>query len=132
MLTTGSTLKIWTKAIRLVEFPAADERASTWLGDLKSDQAGDLLVVRKRDGIDYVEGAAGDVNDEMVSFSIDSDNVPVKRAKVAGIVYFHPPDNPELPEPACVYEDAAGWRIKAKSVTLDDGDFKIVATSGES
>ena len=130
MLTTGTTLKISTKAIRLVEFPAADGAPSTWLGDLKSDQAGDLLVVRKRDGIDYVEGAAGDVNDEMVSFSIDSDNVPVKRAKVAGIVYFHRPDNPELPEPACVYEDAAGWRIKAKSVTLDDGEFKIVATFG--
>src|SRR5689334_24727328 len=56
MLTTGATLKLSTKAIRLVEFPAADGAPSAWLGDVKSDQAGDLLVVRKRDGIDYVEG----------------------------------------------------------------------------
>jgi len=130
MLTTGTTLKISTKAIKLVEFAAPDGSASTWLGELKSDQTGDLLVVRKRDGIDYVEGAAGDANDETVNFSIDGENAKVKRPRVAGIVYFHPPGDPELPEPSCVYEDATGWKIKAKSVTLADGDLKIATTFG--
>jgi hypothetical protein len=130
MLTTGTTLKLSTKAIRLVEFAASDGSLPTWVSDLKSDQAGDLLVVRKRDVIDYVEGAAGDVNDGTVNFSVDNENVTVTRARVAGIVYLHPPGNPELPEPACVYEDATGWRIKAMSVALANGELKIVTTFG--
>lgn len=130
-LAGGETLSLPTKSIRLVEFPsAADTAPAAWVGELKSDLTADLIVVRKRDGIDYVEGAAGDVNDETFNFSVDSENVPVKRAKVAGIVYFHGPDSPNLPEASCVYEDAAGWRIKAKSVAFADGEFKIVTTFG--
>jgi hypothetical protein len=129
-LAGGESLTLSTKSIRLVEFPAGEAAPAAWIGDLKSDLAADLIVVRKRDGIDYVEGAAGDVNDETVNFTVDSDNVPVKRAKVAGIVYFHGPDSPSLPEPNCVYEDASGWRIKAKSVTFAEGQFKIVTTFG--
>jgi hypothetical protein len=130
-LAGGETLNLPTKSIRLVEFPAATDTApAAWVGELKSDLTADLIVVRKRDGIDYVEGAAGDVNDETFNFSVDSENVPVKRAKVAGIVYFHGPDSPSLPEASCVYEAAAGWRLKAKSITFANGEFKIVTTFG--
>jgi hypothetical protein len=129
-LADGAALSLPTKSIRLVEFPGTDGAAASWVGDLRTDLAADLIVVRKRDGIDYVEGAAGDVNDETVNFNVDSDNVPVKRAKVAGIVYFHPPDSADLPEANCVFDDAAGWRVKARSVTLADGQLKIVTTFG--
>lgn len=128
-LDEAHSINLPTSAIRLVEFPA-DGAASSWVGELKSDQTGDLIVVHKRDGIDYVEGSAGDVTDEAVNFNVDGDNVPVKRPKVAGIVYFHPPESSALPEASCVFEDAAGQRIRAKSVTLDGGELQIVTNFG--
>jgi hypothetical protein len=133
-LADGEALSLPTKSIRLVEFPAdgapAGGPGAPWVADLKSDLATDLIVVRKREGIDYVEGAAGDVTDETVNFNVDGDNVPVKRAKVAGLVYFHPPDNGDLPEAKCVFEDLAGWRVNAKSVSFADGEFKLEPTFG--
>ncbi|HEV3416219.1 MAG TPA: NPCBM/NEW2 domain-containing protein [Pirellulales bacterium] len=131
-LADGEALSLPTNSIRLVEFPTADGAAASWVGELRSDLDADLIVVRKREGIDYVEGAAGDVSDEIVNFDVDKENIPVKRAKVAGIVYFHRPDSAGLPQPNCVFDDAAGGRMKAKSVTLADGQFKIAATFGGS
>jgi NPCBM/NEW2 domain len=133
-LADGETLKLPTKSIRLVEFPVdgvpATGSGANWVADVKADLATDLIVVHKREGIDYVEGAAGDVTDEIVNFNVDGDNVPVKRAKVAGLVYFHPPDSGELPEAKCVFQDVAGWRVNAKSVSYADGDFRLVPTFG--
>jgi hypothetical protein len=135
-LADGESLKLTTKSIRLVEFPvdaaASGGSGANWVGDLKPDLATDLIVVHKREGIDYVEGAAGDVTDEVVNFNVDGDNVPVKRTKVAGLVYFHPPDSGDLPEAKCVFEDAAGWRVNAKSVSFADGQFRLVPTFGGS
>ncbi len=131
-LSGGETLSLPTNGIRLVDFPAADGSPSTWIGELKPDQAADLIVVRKRDGMDYVEGSAGDVTDETVNFNVDGDNVPVKRAKVAGIVYFHAAEAAPLPEPNCVFEDTAGQRVMAKRVALDGGELKIVTAFGGS
>ena len=129
-LADGTVLDLPTKVIQLVEFRKTGDPPAHWAADVKSDLAADLLVVRKREGIDYVEGAAGNVTDASFNFNVDGDNVPVKRARVAGIVYFHPPDNPALPDPNCVFEDFSGFRLKAKSAALVDGQLKIVATFG--
>ena len=130
-LANGDKLSLPTKMIRLVELIPPGAADGTWVADLKADLTADLIVVRKKESIDYVDGAAGDVTDETVNFSVDGDNVPVKRAKVAGIVYFHPPDNAEMPAPQCVYEDFDGWRVNAASVTRAEGqDLKIVTNFG--
>jgi hypothetical protein len=133
-LADGEARKLPTKSIRLVEFPAdgvpAGPSGANWVADVKADLATDLIVVHKREGIDYVDGAAGDVTDDVVNFKVDGDNVPVKRTKVAGLVYFHSPESGELPEAKCVFQDIAGWRVNAKTVSFADGEFKLVPTFG--
>ncbi len=129
-LLSGEAISVPVKAIKVVQFRAADRASAGWLADVKSDVTADLIVVRKGDGTDFVEGSAGDVNEEIVHFSVDNDSVPVKRPKVAGIVYFHPDNAEALPAAACVVDDLGGARLQAKSVSLAGDRLEIVSTFG--
>ena len=68
--------------------PSRRQKAGRW-PELPKDAAGDLIVVQKKEAVDLVEGIVGDVTAETVQFSVDGDVVPVKRAEVVGLVYFH-------------------------------------------
>jgi len=128
-LLAGSTLDVPTKFIAQVEFPPPDAQPAAW-PELPKDPGGDLIVVRKKEGTDLVEGVAGDVSAETVQFNVDGENVPVKLAKVAGLVYYHPPEAAPLPVAACAIFDAAGWQLKAKSVALAEGQLRVTTTFG--
>ena len=51
--------------------------------------AGDLLVVRKNAASTITKGSSGDIDAESCKFELDKEPIPVKRAKIEGIVYFH-------------------------------------------
>src|ERR1700676_4272830 len=75
-LADGQLLEVPTKWIAQVEFPPPDAQPVAW-PELPKDPGGDLIVVRKKEGTDLVEGVAGDVSAETVQFNVDGENVPV-------------------------------------------------------
>ena len=65
--------------------------AQQWVEIVASKRAADLIVVRRDEAIDYLEGVLGDVTPEAVQFKLEGDVVNVKRPRVEGFLYFHPP-----------------------------------------
>ena len=128
-LIDGQKFEILTKWIAQIEFPPSEGQPLEW-PVLPADPAADLIVVRKKDDVDLVEGSAGDISAETVNFVVDGENIPVKRAKVLGVVYVHPPGTSAPSEATCLVTDAAGWHVKAKSVTMLVGQLQIATTFG--
>lgn len=78
-------------AIRTVRFGGGpSSHASQWEQITTRKAAGDLLVVYRTDSLDYLEGIIGAVTDERVQFQLDGDTLPVRKNKIAGLVYYRP------------------------------------------
>jgi hypothetical protein len=97
----------------------------------RKDLPGDALVIAKADGesVDYLTGVVGEVAEEQVSFEWDGERVPVKRAKVAAIVFFHPQRQP-LVEPACELALIDGSRIMARGIQMAGGALEVITPAG--
>lgn len=132
----GDTVQeVPTAAIRSVRFetpggptPAMDKQ---WAEIRETKAAGDLLVVRKDDALDYLEGVVGEINAETCQFELDGETIPVRRAKIAGIVYAHPA-TAELPEPVGQLATIGGARLQLKAIELSGDLLKIQTTAGTS
>ncbi|MDZ4684476.1 MAG: NPCBM/NEW2 domain-containing protein, partial [Planctomycetaceae bacterium] len=68
---------------------AADDATVTaaWDQLAARETKDDLIVIRKGDVLDHVDGVVGTVDDASVKFLLDGDDVTVKRERVFGIVY---------------------------------------------
>ena len=73
-------------------------------------------MVVQGDIVDYHQGAVRDVTDKTVEFDLDGEVVPVKRAKVFGLIYHAAEQEPS--EPLCWITDAGGSRWAAQSMSL--------------
>lgn len=74
--------------VRRVEFGAADRPA--WLGALPESPADDLVVVARDDGHEIVECAITAVAPDTITVILDGETIPVRRAKVRGLVWSRP------------------------------------------
>ncbi len=126
-LAGGESIDVPTKFIHRVEFHAEGKKPA-W-PELPKDAAGDLIVVANKDAADLVEGVIGDVTAETVKFSVDADVVPVKRARVLGLIYFHSQAD-MMPEASVIVESRTGSKIGAEKVALVDGRLDITTTFG--
>jgi hypothetical protein len=132
-LTTApeKTVHLPVSAIRSVRFANPNDPATkAWPAQICDDPMTDLLAVRKKDAIDFLEGTIDGITAEHVLFRVEGEAIPVKRAKVDGLVFAHKKSD-KPPESVCTVEDGAGWRLKAKSILLDQGALKITTTGGE-
>lgn len=75
------------RAVRLQELKP--EWQAEWEAFLKRENTKDILVVLKRDGtgLDFLSGVVASVRKEDVPFLLDSDEVPVPRSRVFGVVF---------------------------------------------
>ncbi len=129
------SVELPVKSLRAVRFsdPAQDTRQ--WTEVLAGKSVSDLIAVRKKDSLDFLEGVIGDVDADAVRFTLDGDAVPVKRAKVAGLVFARR-NSGEAPEPLATVEDSSGMRLQAKSLELKlvagfaGGKLTVVTVSG--
>ena len=122
--------EIPTAAIARIRFSPPDDPSSAWPADIGKNAAADLLAVRKMEAVDFLEGVIGDINAETVNFQIDGDTIPVKRAKIDGLIYYHKAADKRA-DPVCIIDAAAGWHLKAKNVSLaSDGSLAITTVAG--
>ncbi len=131
----GAKLEVPTRAIRWVRFAAAadaDEKLTKQWSEIAETKAdGDLLVVRKSGALDYLEGVQGDIDADRCNFELDKEPVPVPRAKVEGVVYFHSA-TAELPEAAGELILLDGSRVAIAKVELAGDKVRIATPAGVS
>jgi hypothetical protein len=121
----------------------SDHVAAIRLGPLTADAArdwdeirameipADMLVVRKGTPVrlDHLEGVIGDIDPTHVHFVLEEESVPVKREKVAGVIYLRPSGR-QLPSSTCVVHGVSGMELHAASVRLQDNRLQVVARDG--
>jgi hypothetical protein len=126
---SGEQFDLPTSTIARVRFSSPDDPKSAWPAEAISQVAGDLLVARTKEGVDFLEGVLGAVTLDMVEFKFQGETLHVKRPKVDGLVYFHKAGD-KLAAARCVVEGDHGLRLLAKYVALTDGQLEIAAVSG--
>jgi NPCBM/NEW2 domain len=87
----------------------------------------DLLIVKKEDVLDHLDGVVGDVG-EKVGFLLDNEEVPVSREKVYGIFFRRKTSG--LPKPAIQVDLAGGDLLQGVTVVWNGTDFKLRLAAG--
>lgn len=120
VLADGHEVTLPIDEIETVRFrPLTDAVATEWNELLDLPKTDDLLVVGKGATIDYHRGIVGDVDTAVVHFDLDGDLLPIKRAKLLGIIYFRP-NGRQRPEATCQVIAKSGTQWSALSLTLGD------------
>jgi hypothetical protein len=114
-------------AVRAVEAADADQRQ--WTQIASGRPTGDVIVVRKKDALDYLEGVLHDVTGEQVEFEVDGEVLPVKWNKVFGFIFYRRQE-PQRPVPQCQVFDVAGSRFAAGGVSLDGNRLHVELAGG--
>jgi hypothetical protein len=129
----GRTQEIPARKIRSVRFGAAEplepKLAKQWAEITASKAAGDLLVVRKNDAFDYLEGVIKDLDGESCQFQLEGEVIPVKRVKIAGLVYAQPAGG-EAAEPLGKLLTASGAKLQLRSLELAGDQLKLETPGG--
>lgn len=119
-----------TSAIAHVKFAVPEELDAEWQEILKKNVAADLVVVKKSGALDYLEGVLGDSDqDGTFTFTLDGDELPVKRSRIAALAYFHKAGAAPAPAVAMV-TDRAGNRFAAAELALTDGKLSGKTAAG--
>ncbi|MCA9246611.1 MAG: NPCBM/NEW2 domain-containing protein [Planctomycetales bacterium] len=88
--------------------------------------AADLLVIRKDDALDYVEGRVLEVGEKVV-FDLDGDLINVRLSKVAGIIFLRP--EASLPDPLGVVH-ASTASLQVRRLNWREGQFQLTTVAG--
>lgn len=125
-------LRVPTDKIRRIEFLPTSPPLEAALAEVENKQpAGDSLVIVKRDGeaMDYITGVVGDLAAEQVDFKWDGEQVPVKRSKIAAIVFYHA-KRAKLPETICELTLADGSILASRRAQLAGANVTAILASG--
>jgi hypothetical protein len=126
----GQRMELAGRDVKSVRFmQAADAIVDKWARIVKQETAADILVAKKGESIDYHKGVVGKVTDETVEFELDGEKVPVKRAKVFGLVYRRPAGR-ELPEPVGFVAETSGSNWAVRSIAWAGGQFEWTTPLG--
>jgi hypothetical protein len=87
----------------------------------------DLLIVKKDDVLDHLDGVVGDVG-EKIGFLLDGDEVPVARDKVYGIIFKRKTSG--IPKATCQIDLAGGDVLQAVKVDWNGTEFKLRLAAG--
>lgn len=118
---TEGPISLPANRVARVVWLADDERQPAWLEQAPPKPAADLVVIRKDGGHTFVECAVTGLTDDAVTVVLDGETIPVKRAKVAGIVWLREPES--IPSgPAVTF---AGGRLAAAEVRWSPDAFVV-------
>jgi hypothetical protein len=116
----GEVLETPTADVARVRFqPPSEAVAAEWARILGMKLDGDVVLVRTEESVDYHQGVLRDVTDKTVEFELGGEVIPVKRAKVFGLIYYHAAQRP-LPPAVCHLSDTAGSRWSVHTLALSD------------
>jgi hypothetical protein len=129
-LTDGAELRVTARQLRSVRFSKLDDAQAD---PAAPEAAGDLMGVRKRDSVDFLEGVIGDVTKVAVVFTVDGQAIPVNPSRVDSLVFARRAgDQGNEATPACIVEENTGALLQAKLIELKDNKFTVTLLSGAS
>ena len=76
-----------------------------------------------------MEGIVGDISDAHVQFEFDGEQIPVKRGKVVGVIYYRPRTE-ELPPARCVVHLVDGSRLAARETNNQSTGLMVTTSAG--
>jgi NPCBM/NEW2 domain len=117
-------------AIRVIHFSRPGDPASqAWPANIGAEPKEDLLVVRKKSAVDFLEGTISAIDENHLFFKTEGESIAVPLAKIDGLVIFHKGgDKP--PDPTCIIEDSHGWRLKAKKLVSAGQRLQVSTIAG--
>jgi hypothetical protein len=125
-------VEIAAELIRSVELqPPSEATKTAWRELGRKELEGDVLLVVKREGesVDYLSGVVGDVSPDQAEFEWDGERLEVKRARIAGIAYYHPKER-ELPDAICELTTADGSLIPVRKVSFSEQTATVTTPAG--
>lgn len=129
-LADGSAVEFPTRGLATVRLQSAsDATAAEWARIQGMKLAGDVLVVKKDEAIDYHKGVLGDMGEKTADFELDGEKIPVKRGKIFGVIYYHAAKG-EPPAALCTLTDASGSRWAVRSLALKDKEIEWTTPAG--
>lgn len=111
--------------LRLVASPS--EVDADWDKLTEREREKDMLVIKKENRLDFVEGVIGDVNDAQVSFLLNGQTVPVPRDRVFGMLFRQTGD--EQSPPAAEITTVHGDLLAVEQISSADGSSLNVTMS---
>jgi len=130
VLVGGTPIRIPTASIAVVHLKEpTDAIEQQWEEIRRMNVAGDVLVVRKGQSVDYLDGVLGDITDEVIHFRLDNQIVPIRRRKVDGLLYYRQAD-PEYVESMCRMIGHDGTELAMRTVALVNGRFQLESLAG--
>ncbi len=127
-LADSQLIEVPTDNIHWLRFvPPSDALAAQWSKIVADPSTADILVVRTGDGIDYHKGILRRVSDDTIEFELEGERLPVRRAKVFGLVYHHSSGR-DLAESAGTLVDRSGstWTFRTIALTGDQVEWTTV------
>lgn len=113
--------RVAVKSVRLQSLDSSITDAWMELADRETDK--DLLVRRKGDLLDYIDGVVGTIDNKSVSLLLDDAPIPVPRERVFGIVYAA--EGRTLRAPLCRIDLWNGDRIAPSSLRFSGDAFTL-------
>jgi hypothetical protein len=131
-LINGQELEVRTRSIRSVRFrdhSATPAIARQWQEIAQAKHSGDVIIIRRQESLDFLEGTLVEIDDDTVGFEFDGDKIQVNRQRLDGLVYYHPLAR-QLPERVCQLIDVSGSRWMVRALALDDGKIEWTSPAG--
>lgn len=98
--------------------PETEALAGAWQKLLHADLRADLLVTQKGEVLDFYQGIVRAVGEQLVDFVLEGERIPVKRAKLYGLVFHHPSGQAPA-EPVGIAIEWGGSRWPLRSIRLE-------------
>lgn len=96
---------------------------------LTAPHTGDLVVVRKREALDFIEGTLGDVGEATLQFRVEGETLSVKRPRAVALVYWHSA-RPMTAAPRAVLHGAGGARLAVAEWSADATTIQLHTPAG--
>ena len=103
LVVAGAGLTLATERLHWIAWPDPQSLtpAADWLADLPTPAGGDLVVIRRDQGWQFIECAISEITAEEVVVLLEGETIPVKRTKLAGLCWLRSETKPgATPEPA--------------------------------
>lgn len=114
--------------VRSLRLGPIDAKVATRWNELHArENPSDLLVVRKQDLLDFVEGSVGEITDKQVTFLLNGNSVSVPRERAFGVIYAH---RPAPRESATAQVQTGRNRLNVGECLLDGDNFRLKLLSG--
>ena len=122
LVVAGAELTLETERLHWIAWPNAQElaKAADWLTELPVPAGADLVVIRRKQGWQFIECAITKVTAENVIVLLDGETIPVKRTKLAGICWLRgemPPGITPEPAPRDILLGLHGGSLRCRSIS---------------